>query len=563
VSRLKVALVTTPPSVRSGIGDYTLHLLPYLCEFVDVDVFVERIGEGDRDPERWGAEVTVREAQELDPRKYDQVLYQLGNELSHAFMVRMIRAIGGTVMQHDWVLFDVASVAYPGIARGGLKGHALVLREGGPDQLRTYLQNWADRRAQRTQPTLKVDASGHAGSLLYGWHGVEDNGRWIADYASLRVPAKGVAEVEIALHGDAQRSVSIRQGPQVLAEGAPGTFKVIPTGQDEPLIEIETAGVRAFKEQKKHGDARRLAAFVEGVSWRDDDGRHDLDLSVAPAVEVPNISLARDRFKLPLNRSVVRFADAFLVHSQYVKRSILEERNATTPVGVVHHGSERRWRDEDRRVARRALGLDEAWTEGFLVTSFGGVQAHKRIDRALDALAEARRERDDIRMVLAGRVDGGDFDPRAYARRLGIEDAVYFAGFVSDEDAWEWLHASDVALNLRGPTSGGTSGGIFRAFSVGRTVIASDAAEQSELPDSCVLKVPLGEGEVDALARQMVDLRDDPDLRDRLERAVRHFVGEECHWGLVAARYAECLERFPKPKTTARNLIKLRLTLGN
>jgi hypothetical protein len=37
---MKVAFVTTPPSVRSGIGDYARHLLPYLREHCDVEVFV-------------------------------------------------------------------------------------------------------------------------------------------------------------------------------------------------------------------------------------------------------------------------------------------------------------------------------------------------------------------------------------------------------------------------------------------------------------------------------------------------------------------------------------------
>ena len=559
MTRLKVALVTTPPSVRSGIGDYTQHLLPHLCEHADVDAFVERLGEGDDDPASWAAPVQARPASELDPREYDQVLYQLGNELTHAFMLRMIRAIGGTVMQHDWVLFDVAAVAYPAILRGGVKGHAAVLREGGSEQLRVYLENWKARRLQRTRPTPRVPSETLDGTLLSGWHAAEDNGRWIADNAALRIPADGVEEVELVLHGDARRNVTVRQNGRVLADGPPGTFAGSPHDRDRPLIELHVDGVRVFKEQKRHGDARRLAAFVEAVRWRDADGEHELDLSVAPAEPVPNVHLARDRFSLPLNRSVVRFADAFLVHSDYVRQRILRERNANTAVGVVHHGAQTRWRDEDRRVARRELGLDEAWTEGFLLTSFGGVQPHKRIDRVLEALAIARRSREDVRLVLAGKVDGGDFEPRGLVRRLGLQDAVHFAGFVSEEDAWEWLHAGDVALNLRGPTSGGTSGGIFRAFSVGRPVIASDAGEQCELPEDCVVKVPLGGDEVRVLGEAIVALRDDRARLDALERGARRFVEEECHWGLVAQRYVEHMERFPRPRTTKRARIQLRL----
>ena len=138
---MKVALVTTPPAVRSGIGDYTRHLLPYLREHCEVDLYVES-------DTTWEGE-EVRLARDLKPRDYDQILYQLGNEQSHAFMVHMIRAIGGTVMQHDWVLFDMAMATWPGLSRGGAKGHLLALREGGLIQARIYSQNWIHRRRQR------------------------------------------------------------------------------------------------------------------------------------------------------------------------------------------------------------------------------------------------------------------------------------------------------------------------------------------------------------------------------------------------------------------------------
>ena len=281
-------------------------------------------------------------------------------------------------------------------------------------------------------------------------------------------------------------------------------------------------------------------------------------MSDAATVPILPVTLSRDRFLLPFNRSIVRFADAFIVHSRYVADRIRAERNSNTAIGLLHHGAEFRWRDEDRREERRRLGLPQAWEKGFLITSFGGVQPHKRIDKALRALADARRERDDIFMVLAGSLHAEGFDPIGYAKGLGLEDAVRFTGFVSEEEGWSWLHAGDVALNLRGPSSGGTSGGIFQAFSKGRSVIASDAAEQHELPDSCVTKIPLGEEEVPRLAQTFVELRDDPARREELERATRRFVEEECHWGVVAKQYADYLESFPKPRVSRRKLIALR-----
>ena len=74
---------------------------------------------------------------------------------------------------------------------------------------------------------------------------------------------------------------------------------------------------------------------MEKLEWRDADGWHELDLSEPCALPNSQVNLSRDRFRLALNRSVVRFADGFIVHSQYVKQRILRERNSATPIGVL------------------------------------------------------------------------------------------------------------------------------------------------------------------------------------------------------------------------------------
>ena len=553
---MKVALVTTPRSIRSGIGDYTRHLLPYLREHLDVSIFV---GGGPVDDDSSGE--SVRSVHELLPREFDQIVYQLGNEVNHAFMAHMIRAIGGTAVQHDWVLFDMAMAAFPALPRGGVKGHALALREGGVEQARIYARNWLDRRNQRRNPVPQIDPHTVEGTILAGWHEAEDTGRWTADHAAFRIPADDVEQVELDLHVEPGRTVRIVQDGRVLHEGNGDVQVVRPIDPDRPVLTIETRGIRVSKQQRMHGDSRRLGVCVRRITWRGNGGDGELDLQVPCAYFDAPVSLSRDRFLLPLNRSIVRFADAFIVHSQFVRDRILADRNATTPVGIVHHGSERRWRDDDRRSVRAKLGLDASWQDAFLVTSFGGVQPHKRIDKALEALAVARREGHDVRMVLAGSMSTQDFDPRVLARRLGIDDAVVFTGFVEEKVGWDWLHAGDIALNLRGPSSGGTSGGIFQAFSMGRGVIASDAAEQVELPDSCVVKIPLGPEEIPTLARTLGELSGDLQRRDDLESAARAFVEAECHWGVCARIYAEHLEHFPRPRASRRKIVSMRLAM--
>jgi len=568
---MRVALVTTPPTVRSGIGDYTRHLLPLLREHCEVELFVRP--EPDGSLAAWPGE-SPTSVLELEPKDFDQVLFQLGNELNHNFMARMIRHMGGTVMQHDWVLFDMALATYPGLVRGGWKGHMLAYREGGLEVLKRYFRVWLERRRERSSPAVLPDCTGRLGQLLAGWHDREPAGRWIADRALFRIPATGVTRVEVGLGSEPGRKLSLiaEAGPRAdftCTKKERGTQLVVElTSADEPALELDVSGIVVSQEQRSYGDTRRLGAFVEEVAWVDADGRHTLDLSLPAAIPIRPTDLSKARFELPLNRSVVDHADAFIVHSNFVGDRIRARRGQAIPLGQLPHGAGRSWDpaeapgDRTARCAKRAaLDLPEAWHKGFVVISFGGVQTHKRVGRVFAGLAKARETRDDIFLVLAGGWHPDNIDPVGLARMHGVEDAVRFTGYVPEEEAWDWIAAGDISINLRGPTSGGTSGGIYQSLAFGRAVIATNAGEQAELPDDCVPKVPLGDGEVDAIATLLVDLAGNPKRHAALEAAARRYVDEDCGWDTVGASYARLLASFPPARPSGSTLAAMRAEL--
>jgi hypothetical protein len=129
------------------VGAYAHALLPELRRQCDVEVFVAREHAGVASD---GAELLS--VSDLSPRRFDHVLYQLGNEAQHAFMVPLVRELGGTVVLHDWTLFEPNRAAHPELARGGARALALVLREGGVRAARSY---WANR-----ERWLRGDATG-------------------------------------------------------------------------------------------------------------------------------------------------------------------------------------------------------------------------------------------------------------------------------------------------------------------------------------------------------------------------------------------------------------------
>lgn len=93
---------------------------------MEVEVFVAA-GEGGDDFDG----ITARGVDELGPKEVDQILYQVGNDESHGFIARLVRAIGGTVDLHAWGLSAMAAGACPALGRGGIRGGLAAIREGG------------------------------------------------------------------------------------------------------------------------------------------------------------------------------------------------------------------------------------------------------------------------------------------------------------------------------------------------------------------------------------------------------------------------------------------------
>lgn len=547
---MKLALVTTPPSLHSGIGDYTRHLLPHLRAHSQVELYVEDGREGESLDG-----LAMRPVRDLRAREFDQIVYQLGNEVAHAFMEPVVRRLGGTVVLHDWVLFDLALAAHPALARGGLKGLALAWREGGGEQAQIYVRHWLARRRQRRSHESAQDPRALAGSLLDGWHALEPDGRWTAEFARARLGEPEAQSVRVVFSSEAGRQVSIAVGErraqlQLGVRAVEHELQLDLRGLRDPILEVRTSPCSISAEQRKHGDTRTLGAFVRRILVHGERGERELDLSAPAARPAQELQLSRERFRLSLNRSIVRFGDAFITHSQFVKQRLLHERNAPTPIAVVRHGAQPRWSDEDRRQARERLGLQPDWREAFLITSFGSVQPHKRIEPMLRAFALARRERADLRLCLIGAQDREMPDVAALAREMGVESALVLTGRVDEPTAWAWIHAGDLALQLRGPSTGGSSGGVFQSLALGRGVIASDLDEQRELPEDAVLRVTTGAGEIEALSRLLLELAADPARRARLEAGARRFVESECSWKLIAERYAQALASFPRARAS-------------
>jgi glycosyltransferase involved in cell wall biosynthesis len=102
--RRRLAFVGPLPPVRSGIADYARDLLPHLLDDFEIEVFVD-----DRHPlvtEGAFGTLPLHPAAELERRvaNFDCVVYQMGNNLHHRFVLELARKVPGIVVLHDLVL---------------------------------------------------------------------------------------------------------------------------------------------------------------------------------------------------------------------------------------------------------------------------------------------------------------------------------------------------------------------------------------------------------------------------------------------------------------------------
>lgn len=194
-------------------------------------------------------------------------------------------------------------------------------------------------------------------------------------------------------------------------------------------------------------------------------------------------------FLLPASVEVANRSRAVIVHNQWAAER-LASFGVTTPIEVVPHPFIHDASTYDRDVSRRRLGFA---TGDHVIGLFGFLTSAKRAEVVVEAFKEARRRDSSLRLLIAG-------EPAPNIDLSSIEaEGVVMTGYVSDELFGEYYASADRLVNLRYPTAGETSGTLIRAFDAGKPVAVSDYAQFAILPDTCVTRIPLGTGEVDAL----------------------------------------------------------------
>jgi glycosyltransferase involved in cell wall biosynthesis len=235
-------------------------------------------------------------------------------------------------------------------------------------------------------------------------------------------------------------------------------------------------------------------------------------------------------FELAAHRTLLRRQRGVLVHSHWAVASLLRE-DPQLAVRQVPMAMPLPPRPDPAagRALRRRLGIPDGTP---LLGSFGFQTPIKRTDVIVEALALAPLA--EAHLLIAGELSPA-LDVAARAHELGVADRVHVTGFLQFDEFEAAIAACDLCVNLRYPTAGETSASLLRVLAVGRAAIVSDYAQFAELDDAAVLKVPLGEGEAEALARAAGGLLADRAALAAMGEAARRYV-EATHEPEMAAR---------------------------
>ncbi len=277
------------------------------------------------------------------------------------------------------------------------------------------------------------------------------------------------------------------------------------------------------------------------------------------ALRARALDVGPDYEGVPMTRRLLEASRGLVVHSDFVARE-MRVQGFTGPIATIPHGA---WIPRtDRNGTRQSLGLDENTP---LIGAFGYLKPYKRIAESLRSLRRLVRIDPRVRMILVGEAHP-EFHVDQLIRTLGLSEHVRILGFAPIEKFVDYIGACDIALNLRYPTVGETSGSLQRALGLGKAVIVSDVGSFTELPDDVCMKVPTLPGrpqeEEDFIFEYLSLLVSRPDLAQAMGQRARQWVERECNWGSVAGKYVDFLSQFregriPECQTTAPSRSRL------
>ncbi len=230
------------------------------------------------------------------------------------------------------------------------------------------------------------------------------------------------------------------------------------------------------------------------------------------------------KFALPAHRALLGRQRGVLSHSRWAVDLLDEElpglRTRAVPMGIPLPPFSIEQSRASGAIFRTEHGIP---MDAPLLGSFGFQTPIKRTRAVLRALAAPGLAT--VHLLVGGEVSPS-FDLAEMAAELGVAERVHFLGFLPFTAFETAIAAVDLCLNLRYPTAGETSASLLRILAVGKPAVVSDYAQSADLPDACVVKIPVGDDELPALIARLPELLANRSRLDIMAHAARNEIAE-------------------------------------
>lgn len=248
-----------------------------------------------------------------------------------------------------------------------------------------------------------------------------------------------------------------------------------------------------------------------------------------------NFNLDSNQFTL--NNKIFNKSKAVIVHSEWIKNQFASDNIYVIPMGT---NIEQKITREDISAIRKEKSMSD---DLFIISCFGDIVHTKRLDIVIKAFSIFRLFFKNVKLILVGKLyKEMEGKIQKLIERYNLKESLCITEKVSLEEFKKYMKASDVIVNLRYPTMGETSASLIRAMSYSKPVIISNVNQYREYPDDCCLKVDVGSQEQDQLLNCLMRLKKDESMRKWLGENARKYVGKNCSWEKIAARYVEVIE---------------------
>ena len=245
---------------------------------------------------------------------------------------------------------------------------------------------------------------------------------------------------------------------------------------------------------------------------------HDLVPMVHP--ETSTVDIIR-KFERCVRR--LRYVDALITVSEFTRREMVE-RLGIDPgkITVCYHGV-----DQDFFVTEVKEDVVRKYSEGFPYILFvGTLEPRKNVESLIEAFKGIKNP--GLKLLLAGKEGWGIEGIRNKVRELGLDRAVFFLGYVPEEDIPHLYRGSEVFVYPSLYEGFGIP--VLEAMAAGAPVVTSKAASLPEVTrGSAILVSPRDVRAISEAIRGILGNRGlGVELREKGVKRAREFTWDRC-----------------------------------